>query len=143
MSADSSSGELGRKMPNSEQRLDPSTAEWANGISVEQIPAVLILLAARLAAAEGARLHDQHKLVASDSEKLITAGELAARLGVPESWVRNEERGGRIPGVRIGKYVRFKLSAVERALADRKPDCASPAEQISRYSRVDVRRTSR
>jgi excisionase family DNA binding protein len=56
---------------------------------------------------------------ARDAEKLLTADELAEYLGMHESWVRTEERAGRIPGVRLGKYVRFKLSDVERALAER------------------------
>ncbi|MGH7815554.1 MAG: hypothetical protein ACREQI_16320 [Candidatus Binataceae bacterium] len=33
--------------------------------------------------------------------------------------MRNEERRGRIPGVRLGKYVRFRASEVERALTER------------------------
>jgi excisionase family DNA binding protein len=57
---------------------------------------------------------------ACDQEKLLTAGAVAERLGVPESWVRTEERAGRIPGVRVGRYVRFKLSEIERALGKRK-----------------------
>jgi excisionase family DNA binding protein len=56
---------------------------------------------------------------ARDAENLLTAGELAERLNLPESWVRTEERAGRIPSVRLGKYVRFKLSDVERTLAER------------------------
>jgi excisionase family DNA binding protein len=54
-----------------------------------------------------------------ESEKLLTAGELAARLNLPKSWVHSEERAGRIPSIRPGKYVRFKLSDVERTLAER------------------------
>jgi excisionase family DNA binding protein len=56
---------------------------------------------------------------ARDAENLLAAGELAECLGVPESWVRTEERAGRLPGVRLGRYVRFKLSDIERALAER------------------------
>jgi hypothetical protein len=41
-------------------------------------------------------------------------------LSLPESWIRAEERAGRIPGIRAGKYVRFKLSDVEQVLAERK-----------------------
>jgi excisionase family DNA binding protein len=77
-------------------------------------------LAARLLA-EGytARNSEEDGASVREVEKLLTADELAKRLGVPESWVRTEERAGRIPGVRLGKYVRFKLSAVEEALAER------------------------
>jgi hypothetical protein len=56
---------------------------------------------------------------ALESEKLLRAGDLAARLNLPESWIRNEERLGRIPSVRAGKYVRFRLNDVEQALAER------------------------
>jgi len=44
--------------------------------------------------------------------ELIDSGELAARLRVPESWVRNRTRARtprqeRIPCLRLGRYVRF------------------------------------
>lgn len=51
---------------------------------------------------------------------LLTAGQLAKQLNLPESWVRTEERAGRIPGIRAGRYVRFKLADVEAALARRR-----------------------
>lgn len=54
-----------------------------------------------------------------NAENLLTAGELARRLSLPESWVRTEERAGRIPSVRLGKYVRFSVRDIERALAER------------------------
>jgi len=45
--------------------------------------------------------------------ELIDSAELAARLRLPESWVRNHTRGRtpkaeRIPCLRFGKYVRFE-----------------------------------
>jgi len=45
--------------------------------------------------------------------ELIDAVELAARWGVPPSWVRNHTRARtpaqeRIPCVRLGRYVRFE-----------------------------------
>ena len=97
-----------------------AVAEWAKRIPVHQIPLVLAFLSARLLT-EGVPSHgcEHNGESARDAENLLTAGELAARLGVPESWVRTEERAGRIPSVRLGKYVRFKLSDVERTLAER------------------------
>jgi excisionase family DNA binding protein len=50
----------------------------------------------------------------------LTAGQLAEHLNLPESWVRTEERAGRIPGIRAGRYVRFKLADVEDALSHHK-----------------------
>jgi hypothetical protein len=56
-------------------------------------------------------------LVSSNEElvmdTLIDAPELARRLRVPESWVRNRTRARtpaaeRIPCVRLGKYLRFE-----------------------------------
>jgi excisionase family DNA binding protein len=99
--------------------------EWARRISVDQIPTVLAFLTARLLA-EGYPGHSSEHNGASvhEPEKLLKAGELAERLGVPESWVRTEERTGRIPSVRLGKYVRFKLSDIEHALAERQREGA-------------------
>ena len=101
-------------------RIDAAVVDWARCIPVEQIPAVLTFLSARLLAEGCAGRNSEHNgASARDAEKLLTAEELAKRLGVPESWVRTEERLRRIPSVRAGKYVRFKLNDVERALAER------------------------
>jgi len=45
--------------------------------------------------------------------ELIDSGELAARLRVPESWIRSRTRSRtptqeRIPCLRLGRYVRFQ-----------------------------------
>jgi len=103
-----------------EEGLDAAVVEWARRIPVDQIPCVLALLAARLLT-EGyaGRVSDHNGASAPECERLLAAGELAERLNLPESWIRNEERLGRIPSVRAGKYVRFKLKDVEQALAGR------------------------
>ncbi len=49
---------------------------------------------------------------------LLDAPELAKRLGVPESWVREQARLGNLPSFRLGHYVRFRLEEVERYLAE-------------------------
>lgn len=48
--------------------------------------------------------------------ELIDSAELAARLKVPESWVRNRTRARtpkeeRIPCIRLGRYVRFEWAS--------------------------------
>ncbi|MGD0289929.1 MAG: hypothetical protein ABSC63_09790 [Candidatus Binataceae bacterium] len=103
-----------------EARVDAAIVEWARRVPVDQIPRVLAFLCARLLA-EGHtdRSGERNGAGATEAEKFLTAGGLAERLNLPESWVRSEERAGRIPGIRPGKYVRFKLSDVERALAER------------------------
>jgi excisionase family DNA binding protein len=46
------------------------------------------------------------------SDRLLTAREVAELLSVPESWVRQESRAGRIPHLRLGRYVRYDRDAV-------------------------------
>jgi hypothetical protein len=97
-----------------EERIDSAAVEWANRVRVDQIPGILTLLAARLLADGNARSEADRKTAqALEPGKLFTAGELAKRLNVPESWVRTEERLGRIPSVRLGKYVRFRAKLGE------------------------------
>lgn len=56
---------------------------------------------------------------AAPSADLVDAPTLAVKLSVPESWIRGEQRANRIPFVRAGRYVRFRASEVEAALAAR------------------------
>jgi excisionase family DNA binding protein len=39
---------------------------------------------------------------------LLTVDEVAQRLGVTKDWVWAQARAGRIPHVRLGRYVRFE-----------------------------------
>jgi len=41
------------------------------------------------------------------NERLLHASEVADRLSVPVSWVREQTRTGDIPHRRLGRYVRF------------------------------------
>jgi excisionase family DNA binding protein len=103
------------------QGIDAAVVEWARRIPLDQIPCVLAFLSARLLAEGGSSRSCEHNGESvRDAENLLTAGELAERLNLPESWVRTEERAGRLPGIRLGRYVRFKLSDIERALAEQK-----------------------
>ena len=103
-----------------QETMEAAVAEWARRIPVDQIPRVLAFLSARLLDEGSSSRSCEHSgESARDAENLLAAGELAECLGIPESWVRTEERAGRIPSVRLGKYVRFKLRDVERTLAER------------------------
>jgi excisionase family DNA binding protein len=42
----------------------------------------------------------------------MTADEVAERLGMSRDWVYAEVRAGRIPHVRLGRYVRFRESSI-------------------------------
>jgi excisionase family DNA binding protein len=97
----------------------PEVAELAARIPTDQIPIVVASLLLRFWT-ERNTSHDDHSGVRqSDPTNLLTAPQLAERLDVPESWVRSEERAGRLPSLRLGKYVRFRWAEVERALAKR------------------------
>lgn len=52
------------------------------------------------------------------TDRLLDAAEVAARLHIPKTWVLEEARQGRIPHVRLGRYVRFSWPAVERWLEE-------------------------
>jgi excisionase family DNA binding protein len=101
---------------NSTHQNDPAIVEWASRITLDQIPGLLLVLASRWLIETTAKANEQDTMAGSPPN-LVTAGELAEHLNLPESWVRTEERLGRIPSVRLGKYVRFRVSDVEKAIA--------------------------
>lgn len=47
------------------------------------------------------------------TERLLNAGEVAAILHVARSWVYEETRHGRMPHIRLGRYVRYRRVAIE------------------------------
>lgn len=47
------------------------------------------------------------------SEQLLTPEELAARWNVPTSFVWTKSRAGVIPNVKLGRYYRYRLDAIE------------------------------
>lgn len=50
---------------------------------------------------------------ALSAAQLLTAGQLATRWQVPKSHVYRLARTGQIPLVRLGRYLRFRLDAIE------------------------------
>lgn len=71
----------------------------------------------------GARLRVDvldHSPTTSDSPDgcLLDAGDVAAMLGVPKSWVYAETRAGRLPHVVLGRYRRYRRDAVEAWIAE-------------------------
>jgi len=54
------------------------------------------------------------------SERLLTAGEVAELLAVPESWVREATRDGRIPYLALGRYRRYDRAAILAWLAEQR-----------------------
>jgi len=51
-------------------------------------------------------------------DRLLTAEEIAEQLGVTPQWVWAQARAGLIPHVRLGRYRRFRESAVEAWLCE-------------------------
>jgi excisionase family DNA binding protein len=86
---------------------------WATRLPVDQIPGALCGLAA-LSAVLAARLTAEKPAppAAASIEALVDAPEMAKRLGVAESWVRTEQRAGRLPFLRLGRYIRFRPAEV-------------------------------
>ena len=46
-------------------------------------------------------------------EPLLVAGEVAAMLRVTTGWVYAQTRAGRMPCVRLGRYYRYRASAIQ------------------------------
>jgi excisionase family DNA binding protein len=74
---------------------------------------VRAVLPARSGSPASVRLVEWHVM-----DRLLTADELAERLGMKTDWVWAQARAGRIPHVRLGRYRRFRESAVEAWLHD-------------------------
>jgi excisionase family DNA binding protein len=53
------------------------------------------------------------------NDRLLTAKEVAALLAVPESWVREATRDGRLPHLQLGRYRRYQRAAIDAWLRDR------------------------
>ncbi len=52
-----------------------------------------------------------------DPFEMLTAGEVATWLRVTKDWVYTQTRAGRIPHVSLGRYVRYRRSAVAEWVA--------------------------
>ena len=63
----------------------------------------------------------------STPSHLLTADELADRWRVPKSHVYRLTRDGLIPAVRLGRYYRYRLDAIERWEARSEQAASSPA----------------
>ena len=61
------------------------------------------------------------------SDRLLDAAEIAERLNVPVSWVRESTRSGAMPCVELGRYRRYDWAAVELWLEE----CKKPGRTIA------------
>ena len=70
------------------------------------------------------------------SERLLVAKEVADLLAVPESWVREATRAGRLPYIAVGRYRRYSRQAIEAWISEQRGGPSAP-------TRLDLsRRTS-
>ena len=60
------------------------------------------------------------------STRLLTAAEVASTFGVPQSWVYEQSRRGRIPTVALGRYRRFREEAIARMVEQLEHEAARP-----------------
>jgi excisionase family DNA binding protein len=58
----------------------------------------------------------RHGGLMADVTRLMTAREVAQRLGVTTAWVWAQTRAGQIPHVQLGRYRRFREEAIEEWL---------------------------
>jgi excisionase family DNA binding protein len=52
------------------------------------------------------------------AQTLLTARQVAELLGVPQSWVYQQSRAGRIPTVTLGRYRRYRPEAISAWLVE-------------------------
>jgi excisionase family DNA binding protein len=67
--------------------------------------------------------------------RLLTADEVAERLGVTTGWVWAQARAGRIPHVPLGRYRRFREEAIDawvRSLEQTDPPSSSSGSSADR-----------
>lgn len=58
----------------------------------------------------------------ADADRLLDADEVAAMLRMGKDWLYAEVRAGRIPHVRLGRYVRFRKGAIDEWLREQEAD---------------------
>ena len=74
----------------------------------------------RVAAQSISGLHHEQADPFDLGERLLTAREVAARLGVSERWLRDHatRRNPRIPAIKLGPLVRFRWADVQAFVAE-------------------------
>ena len=82
------------------------------GATLERSPASNSLRSPDVASAS-ARVSRRDVVTAAMAPQLLTAEQLARRWQVPPSHVYRLTREGRIPVVRLGRYYRYRLDAIE------------------------------
>ena len=66
------------------------------------------------------------------NDRLLSAADVAELLAVPERWVRDASREGRLPTVRLGRYRRFRREAIEAWIAEQETNGKPARKRVSR-----------
>lgn len=61
------------------------------------------------------------------SDRLLVAKEVAELLALPESWVREATRDGRLPHLSLGRYKRYERAAIESWIAEQRQTGRRPS----------------
>lgn len=75
-------------------------------------------------------------------DRLLTAEEVAERLGMRTDWVWAQARTGRIPHVRLGRYRRFRESTPEAWICGLEAASAKPSQATANSRAVPLRRSA-
>ena len=68
---------------------------------------------ATVAAVDRAPEHIHLQQPADDPGRLLDADDVAAYIGMTADWVYREVRAGRLPHIRLGRYVRFRRESID------------------------------
>ena len=72
---------------------------------------------------------------------LLTAEDVAERLGVSKDWVWAQARAGAIPHIRLGRYCRFRAEAIEAWIVELEASGNGSTRNASASSRASVPRS--
>jgi hypothetical protein len=100
--------------------LASTLKRYATELPANELPALVGELEAAKALAWARLAAPVREPQPADDAALLDAKAMAKRLNVPESWLREHARRGRIPCVYVGRYMRFDPAAVLRTLDEEK-----------------------
>lgn len=80
--------------------------------TIAELPELIGALAEAQAIAQRRLLVPDSAPTGRDADELLDAAAMAARLAIQPSWLLDMARQGRVPCVRLGKYVRFRPADV-------------------------------
>jgi hypothetical protein len=121
---------MNRSRPTVDELLaDPARVK---GLALEAVPELLaeiLLRSAPLKTLEGTLLgllaqRPSNGGNGSGNNGLLSAPQLAELWNIPETWVREQARLGKLPCFRLGHYMRFRIEEVERFLTERASQAA-------------------